>query len=119
MSNSRQEAHSALHPLWMAAHTVLVEAKDKAEEVTLPSGVQMRSFETPNGATIIRLGDVLFLNAEFVTPDGTEEEVRIQFPEDIRDLSEAIVEIDSSTSGPATPPLNQFPKLASDLLALL
>ncbi len=122
MSKSREEAHNALHPLWMSAHTALLDAKDLAREVTLPSGKEMKSFETHRGATITRLGDMLLVNAAFVKLDGTEEEVRIQFPEDIRDLSEAIVEIDwqnESGSGTTTPPRSRFPELTSDFLALL
>lgn len=122
MSKSREEAHDTLRPLWMAAHSALVDAGDLAKQVTLPSGTEMKSFETPRGATITRLGDILLLNAEFIKPDGTEEEVRIQFPEDIRDLSESIVEIDwnnESGSGTSTPPRSRFPELAGNLLALL
>ena len=122
MSKSREEAHNAFRPLWITAHTALIEAGDLARQDTLPSGTEMRSYETIGGATITKLGDILLVNADFVKPDGTEEEVRIQFPEDIRDLSEATVEIDwhnEDKSGSNTPPLRRFPELANSLLELM
>jgi hypothetical protein len=121
MTDSRQQAHLALRPLWEAADTRLRTAQD-AVAGTLPSGNTITSCQTDRGATITMLGDLLMVDAEFTKPDGTDEAVRVMFPEDIRDLSETIVEVDWNNrdgSGTNTPPRSRYPQLARELLDLM
>jgi hypothetical protein len=118
---SREKAHLALRPLWEAAD-IAIRTSGNTREVTLPSGQTMKSLDTENGATIVKLGDTLLVNALFEKSDGTDEDIRIRFPEDTRDLSESEVEIEWSNSedvGVETPPLKRYPELAKDLLGLI
>jgi hypothetical protein len=120
-TETRDKAHLALRSLWEVADTAL-RTSIEVEEETLPSGTLMKKMETEKGATIVRLGDLLLVNATFEKHDDTQEEVRIMFPEDIRDLSESEVEIEwqnGQGSGVNTPPIKSYPEIARDLLALV
>lgn len=85
----RRKAHEALYPLWHACNELLISS---GEGVSFTGG-NMVEHDTPDGATIRRIGDIVMVEADFVvfTKSGAEvlEEVTITFPEDIRDLADA------------------------------
>lgn len=117
MNETRAQAHDAMRGLWEAA-----DRHVQATEPVVRDGYTVRSFETEAGAQIMRIGDTLSVEADFEIADGITEVVTLTFPEDIRDLSETRVEVDWETdeaSGTNTPPLRDYPKLASEMLALL
>ncbi len=120
MNTTRQQAHEAMRELWETADTALRRAEE-ALPINL-DGHEMRTLETESGAEISRVDDLLFVTAEFEKPDGSEETVRVEFPEDIRDLSITQVVIDwanEGASGTNTPPLRDFSAISRQLMDLI
>lgn len=119
MPNSRDPAHQAMRTLWEVVDKRLREP-DVAERKI--GSIVVREVETDSGARIRSFGGRLSVSAEFEKPDGTDETLRVEFPDDIRDLSESEVRIgwsNESGSGTNTAPLRDFPKIAGEILVLV
>ena len=116
-NESREKAHLALWPLW-------VEADKRLREAGLGDGRledNTTSVETVGGARVGTLAGRLTVYAQFEKTDGTDEEVEVISPDDMRDLSDSEVRIHWSNNagqGTNTPPLRNFHVIARELLAL-
>ncbi|GEM_PF-6596948 len=119
MSTTRQDAHLAIRELWEVANKRLQEPDAETKKL---GETAIREVETEGGATITEMTGRLIVRAAFEKPDGTCEDIEVDMPEDIRDLSESEVWIDWSRGeamGTYTPPIRQFPALARELQALI
>jgi hypothetical protein len=119
MGDPREAAHTAMRELWGKANSRL---KEDDVNVWYSGGGEYRFVETERGASISQICGMLSLSAEFEKPNGTQETIHVDFPDDIRDLSEAVVLIDWVTAdrkGTNTPPLRDYPRIADELIALV